>query len=254
MAIRMDINSDMGESFGRYTIGNDAELMTVITSANIACGWHGGDPAVMRETVALAVQHGVGIGAHVALPDLLGFGRRRMEVSPQEIYDYTLYQAGALAAFAEAAGGRLQHVKPHGAFYVMCAQNPEYADALARAVKALGDDVILVMMGDVAPKAAAAHGVPYMPEGYIDLNYNAQGGLVLERSKQAWDPDEVANRAVQIATQKTVNTIDGTTLPMDVKTLCIHGDAPNSGEVARRVRQRLEAAGVEIVPMREMRG
>ncbi|MDI3340899.1 MAG: 5-oxoprolinase subunit PxpA [Sphaerobacter sp.] len=252
MAVQMDINSDMGESFGRYTIGNDAELMTLITSANIACGWHAGDPKVMRETVELAVQHGVGIGAHVAFPDLLGFGRRRMDVSPQEIYDYTLYQAGALAAFAAAAGGRLQHVKPHGAFYVMCSENPEYAEALARAVKALGDDVALVLMGDVAPKAAAAIGVPYVPEGYIDLNYNARGQLVLERHKAAWDPDEVASRAVRIALEKSVGTVDGTTLPMAVKTLCIHGDAPNSGAIARRVRERLEAAGVEIVPMRAM--
>lgn len=254
MTTRIDINSDMGESFGRYTIGNDAELMEVITSANIACGWHAGDPAVMRETVALAVKHGVGIGAHVGFPDLLGFGRRRIAVSPQEIYDYTLYQAGALAAFAVAAGGRLQHVKPHGAFYVACSQDPDYAMALARAVKALGDDVILVMMGDVAPKAAAEIGVPYLPEGYIDLNYDAQGNLVLERHKAEWDPDEVAGRAVRIATEQTIGTVDGTTLPMPARTLCIHGDAPNSGAIARRVRERLEAAGVAVTPMKELLG
>lgn len=252
MTSRIDINSDMGESFGRYTIGNDAALMEVITSANIACGWHAGDPAVMRETVELAVHHGVGIGAHVGFPDLLGFGRRRIEVTPQEIYDYTLYQAGALAAFAAAAGARLQHVKPHGAFYVACSQREDYATALAKAVKALGDDVILVMMGDVAPRAAAEIGIPYMPEGYIDLNYNAQGQLVLERHKAEWDPDEVADRAVRVATEQTIGTVDGTTLPMAVKTLCIHGDAPNSAAIANRVRERLEAAGVEVTPMREL--
>ena len=117
----IDLNSDMGESFGRWQLGNDAELMEVITSANIACGWHGGDPAVMRTTVELAVAKGVGVGAHVGLPDLLGFGRRRMQVTPDEIYDYAMYRSGALRAFAEAAGGRLQHVKPHGAFYTMSA-------------------------------------------------------------------------------------------------------------------------------------
>src|SRR5918999_5446879 len=159
MVTELDINSDMGESFGRWSLGNDAELMEVITSANIACGWHGGDPAVMRQTVELAVARGVGIGAHVGLPDLLGFGRRRMQVAPEEIYDYTMYQAGALRAFAAAAGSRLQHVKPHGAFYVMCAADEALAAALCRAVKALGDRVVLFMMGPLAPGVAAAEGI-----------------------------------------------------------------------------------------------
>ncbi len=152
--IRMDLNSDMGESYGRWQLGNDAELMEVITSANIACGWHGGDPAVMRTTVELAVDKGVGIGAHVGLPDLLGFGRRRMQVAPDEIYDYAMYQAGALRAFAEAAGGRLQHVKPHGAFYTMSAADEGLAGALVRAVQALGDGVVLYGMGEIEPRLA----------------------------------------------------------------------------------------------------
>ena len=184
----IDLNSDMGESFGRWQLGNDAELMEVITSANIACGWHGGDPAVMRTTVELAVAKGVGVGAHVGLPDLLGFGRRRMQVTPDEIYDYTMYQSGALRAFAEAAGGRLQHVKPHGAFYTMSAADEGLAAALVRAVEALGDGVVLYGMGEIEPALA-------------------------------------------------------------VQSICIHGDAPNSGEVARRVRESLEAAGVEIAPV-----
>ncbi|HEU0113916.1 MAG TPA: 5-oxoprolinase subunit PxpA [Thermomicrobiales bacterium] len=249
MTIQLDINSDMGESYGRWSLGNDADLMEVITSANIACGWHGGDPAVMRQTVALAVERGVGLGAHVGLPDLLGFGRRRMAVTPDEIYDYTLYQAGALRAFAEAAGGRLQHVKPHGAFYVMCAADEALAAALCRAVKALGDGVVLFGMGEIEPKIAADQAVGYVREGYIDLNYDAAGNLVLERNKGAWDPDDVAARAVRIATTNTVGTIDGGSLPMDVRTICIHGDAPNSGEIARRVRRRLEEVGVEVTPI-----
>jgi 5-oxoprolinase (ATP-hydrolysing) subunit A len=248
--VQMDINSDMGESFGRWTLGNDAELMEVITSANIACGWHAGDPSVMRRTVDLAVQHGVGIGAHVALPDLLGFGRRRMQVTADDIYEYTLYQAGALRAIAEAAGGRLQHVKPHGAFYVMCAADEDLASGLVRAVAALGEGVALFMMGSIAPRVAAERGVPYVAEGYIDLNYDSGGGLVIERKKGAWDPEEVSSRAVRIALEQTIGTIKGGELPMAVKTLCIHGDAPNSGDIARRVRQRLEEAGVEISPVR----
>lgn len=247
---RIDLNSDMGESYGRWQLGNDAELMEVITSANIACGWHGGDPKVMRETVQMAVDRGVGIGAHVGLPDLLGFGRRRMAVTPDEIYDYAMYQAGALRAFAEAAGGRLQHLKPHGAFYVMCAADEALSQALVRAAKALGDGVVLFGMGDLQPRVAEAAGVGYVREGYVDLNYDNAGNLVIERNKGAWDPEEVARRAVRLATQKSVGTVEGGSLQMDVKTICIHGDAPNSGEVARTVRTRLEEAGVEIHPIR----
>ncbi len=244
--ISIDLNSDMGESFGRWSLGNDAELMEVITSANIACGWHGGDPATMRATVEMAVAKGVGIGAHVGLPDLLGFGRRRMQVIPDEIYDYAMYQSGALRAFADAAGGRLQHVKPHGAFYTMSAADEALAAALVRAVAALGDNVILYGMGELEPRLAQEAGVGYIREGYVDLNYDDSGSLVIERNKGAWDPEEVARRAVRLATEHEVGTVEGGTLPLVVQTICIHGDAPNSGDVARRVRQRLEAAGVEI--------
>lgn len=245
----IDLNSDMGESFGRWQLGNDAELMEVITSANIACGWHGGDPAVMRTTVELAVTKGVGIGAHVGLPDLLGFGRRRMQVTPDEIYDYTMYQSGALRAFTEVAGGRLQHVKPHGAFYTMSAVDEALAAALVRAVEALGDGVVLYGMGEIEPALAKQAGVGYVREGYVDLNYDDSGGLVIERNKGAWDPEEVARRAVRLATRDEVGTVEGNTLALAVQSICIHGDAPNSGEVARRVRERLEAAGVEIAPV-----
>ncbi len=249
MARVIDINCDMGESFGRWTLGNDAALMPLITSANIACGWHAGDPAVMRQTVELAVAHGVGIGAHVGFPDLLGFGRRRIDVTPQEVYDYTLYQAGALQAFAHAAGTRVQHVKPHGAFYVMCSQNEELCEALCRAIKALGNGIALVMMGEIAPRVAAAVGVPMTREGYIDLNYNRHGQLVLERRKQAWDPEEVARRAVELVVHGRIPTIEGETLHAEVETICIHGDAPNAPEIAQRVRQRLEEVGVIVRPL-----
>src|SRR5256714_2868399 len=140
MATKVDLNADMGESYGRWTLGDDDALMPLLTSANIACGFHGGDPHVMRSTVALALGHGVGIGAHVAFPDLIGFGRRRMAASPEEIQDYVVYQAGALRAFAEGAGARLQHVKPHGALYTSIVDSPEHAQAVADAVAELGPD------------------------------------------------------------------------------------------------------------------
>jgi UPF0271 protein len=148
----------------------------------------------------------------------------------------------------------LQHVKPHGAFYVMCAADETLAEALLRAVKALGDSVVLFGMGEIEPRLAEEAGVGYVREGYVDLNYNSQGGLVLERRKSEWDPEEVARRAVRLATQGEVGTVEGGTLPLDVQTICIHGDAANSGEIARRVRQRLEEAGIGIAPVRQANG
>jgi UPF0271 protein len=250
----IDLNCDMGEGFGRYTLGNDAKLMPFITSANIACGWHAGDSRVMRETVEMAVDDGVGIGAHIGFPDLLGFGRRRLEVTPQEVYDYTLYQAGALMAFAQAAGSRIQHVKPHGAFYVMCSEDRGMAEMLCRAIKALGEDLILVMMGDVALKAASEVGVPYGAEGYIDLDYDSEGRLVLERHKQARDPEEVAHRAERLVKEHEVLARDGTALAMAVDTICVHGDAPNAPAIARRVRERLSMSGIQVMPLGQFIG
>src|SRR3954469_24364357 len=177
MATKVDLNADMGESYGRWTLGDDGALMPQLTSANIACGFHGGDPHVMRRTVALALDHDVGIGAHVAFPDLIGFGRRRLAATADEIEDYILYQAGAVKAFAEAAGGRLQHVKPHGALYTSIVDDQELAAATARAVAAVGPDVILLMPPGVAGAATAA-GVPFVAEGYVDLDYDAAGKLV----------------------------------------------------------------------------
>ena len=169
MADRVDLNADMGESYGRWTLGDDAALMPHLTSANIACGFHGGDPHVLRQTVALAVEHGVGIGAHVGLPDLIGFGRRRMAVSPAEVKDYITYQAGALRAFADVEGAQLQHVKPHGALYTMIIDDPDLAAGACEAVAGLGRDVILLMPPQVG-EAARSAGIPFVPEGYVDLD------------------------------------------------------------------------------------
>jgi 5-oxoprolinase (ATP-hydrolysing) subunit A len=230
----MDLNADLGESFGRWTLGDDAALMPHLTSANVAAGFHGGDPHVLRRTVALAVEHGVGIGAHVGLPDLVGFGRRRMAVSPEELADLVLYQAGAVRAFAEAAGAGLRHVKPHGAMYTMAVDDPELADALCRTVAVLG--VALLMPPQLADAAAAA-GIRFVPEGYVDLDYDAGGRLILERVKLPRDPAETARRAVELARAGGIESI------------CIHGDGPNAVELAAAVRAALEEAGLDVKPL-----
>ncbi len=248
MSLRVDLNADMGESYGRWTLGDDAALMPHLSSANIACAFHGGDPHVMRRTVELALEHGVGVGAHVALPDLIGFGRRRMEVSPQEVSDYVVYQAGAIRAFVEAAGGRLQHVKPHGALYSMIAGDDELAAAVCEAVASLGDDVILLMPPGLG-KAAAAAGIPFVPEGYVDLDYDREGKLVLERVKQLRDPEEMGRKAVRLVREGRVHTLDGTDLALRVESVCVHGDAPNAAAIAAAIRKALAEAGIEVTPL-----
>jgi UPF0271 protein len=252
MAVNVDLNADMGESYGRWTLGDDAALMPYLTSANIACGFHGGDPHVMRSTVAVAIEHGVGIGAHVAFPDLIGFGRRRLAASAAEIKDYVVYQAGAIRAFAEAAGGRLQHVKPHGALYTSIVDDPDLAQAVADAVATLGPEVILLMPPAVGPAAERA-GVPFVPEGYVDLDYDATGKLVIERVKQVRDPDAMGEKAVRLIRDGKVTTVDGGELELQVESICVHGDAPNAPAIARAVRERLEEAGVELVPLADLR-
>jgi UPF0271 protein len=252
MAAQIDINADMGESYGRWTLGHDAELMPFLTSANIACGYHGGDPHVMRATVRLARKHGVAVGAHVAFPDLIGFGRRRMDISPQELKDYVTYQVGALQAFAAAEGARVEHVKPHGMLYIVCSQDRTYAEAMAETVKELDGGLILLLTGDIWAEAAGRVGVPFVREGYIDLDYNDQGHLILERAKQPRDPEAVAARAVALATEGKVPVRDGGWRALAARSICIHGDADNAPAIARAVRERLEKAGVEVSPLRAL--
>jgi 5-oxoprolinase (ATP-hydrolysing) subunit A len=245
----IDINVDTGESFGRWRLGDDAAILRHVTSANIACGYHAGDPATMRTTVALAVEHGVQIGAHVSLPDLLGFGRRRMAVSGEEVRDMCTYQIGALMGFAAAAGATVRHVKPHGALYVMCSSDSELATAVAETMKAIDPDLTLLLLGDPGVSAARAAGVHAVPEAFPDLEYTPDGQLIVERTKQAWEPARVAERAVRLAREGRIDTRDDGTLEIDAPTLCVHGDAPNAVEVARAVREALEAAGVAVEPL-----
>lgn len=250
----LDINVDMGESFGRWELGDDAGIMPFISSASIACGFHAGDPATMRRTVRAAVAHGLQIGAHVALPDLLGFGRRRMALSPDDLRDYATYQIGALWAFVKAEGGALGHVKPHGALYAMCSGDPELAGAVAAAVADVDPDLLLLLLTrDVAP-AVEEHGVRLVPEAFVDLDYRPDGTLIIEAVKRAWDPERVAARAVRLVDEGRIDAVDGTDLEVDAPTICIHGDAPNAVDVARTVKRRLEEAGVEIAPLRALAG
>jgi 5-oxoprolinase (ATP-hydrolysing) subunit A len=248
----IDVNVDMGESFGRWRLGDDASLMPHISSANIACGFHAGDPGVMRRTVAAAVEHGLQIGAHVALPDLLGFGRRTMSVSPADLTDYCTYQIGALAAFVAAEGGRLAHVKPHGALYAMCARDAELAEAVARSIAEVDPELVLLALRDDHAAAVERHGVRLVTEAFVDLDYNADGSLIIEAVKQARDPDEVAERAVRVARERKVPTTGGTDLDVDAPTICLHGDAPNALDVARAVKERLDGEGIAVKPLAEL--
>jgi len=245
----IDLNSDLGESFGRWTLGHDAELMASITSCNIACGYHAGDPEIMRRTVRLAREHGVAIGAHPGLPDLVGFGRRAMSVTAAEVENLVLYQVGALAAIARAEGTRLQHVKPHGALYNMAIKDRGLADGIARAVASFDPSLLLFgLPGTELLRAGDAAGLPLAAEGFADRNYEADGSLTPRTEPDAviHDAAAVVTRAVQMAREGVVISRGGEEVPMRVATICTHGDTPGSHTLARRIRDGLERAGIKV--------
>ncbi len=252
MGKKIDINCDMGESYGIYHIGADEPLMPWITSANIACGYHAGDPVVMDRTVRLAAQFGVGIGAHPSFPDLLGFGRRQMQLGPEEIENYVLYQVGALAAFARSVGAKLAHVKSHGAIYNMAAQDIEMARAIARGVARAGSDLIMVgLAGSALIEAAREEGLRVASEGFADRAYNADGTLRSRKLPGAviHDPKEAAERVVKIARDGVVTAYTGEEIALHVDTLCVHGDNLAAVEIVKTIRQKLEEAGIQVSPM-----
>lgn len=243
----MDLNVDMGESFGRYKLGNDEAVMPFITSANVACGFHAGDSLVMQETVRLAKKHEVAVGAHTGLQDLRGFGRRRMEVTPEELKNDTLYQLGALDAILRANGMRMQHVKPHGILYRMVSDDPGYAEAFLEAVTAFDKGLFVMIPRDTLIwKRGQEMGLQMAAEILIDLSYDDEGNWVLERTKKARSPEEVAARAVMVARDKQITTISGKQIPAEADTICCHGDSPNAAEVVRTVRAGLEKAGISL--------
>ena len=248
--MRVDINCDMGESFGAYVIGADDAVLPHVTSANIACGFHGGDPTVMRKTVAAAAKHGVAVGAHPSLPDLMGFGRRAMQVTPDEVYDLLIYQIGALLGFAQAAGVRLAHVKPHGALYNMAAAQPTLADAIARAVRDVDSRLVLFgLAGSHLLRAAERAGIPSASEAFADRNYLHDGALVPRSRPDAMvaDVDEAVRRAVRMVKEGVVPDVEGEEIPIRADTICIHGDGPHAALLARQLRAGLEAAGIQVV-------
>ena len=240
--MNIDINCDMGESFGCYSLGSDAAIMPFITSANIACGFHAGDPSVMQATVRLAKQHGVAIGAHPGWPDLQGFGRREMTISPEEAETLVLYQVGALAAFAKAEGVELRHVKPHGALYNQAAIHAALAESVARAVKRFSRDLILVgLAGSVLVESGRAIGLSVANEAFPDRNYNPDGTLMSRKLPGAvlHDPQAVAQNAIRLA-RDGIRFGERVILP---DTLCLHGDNVEALENARLVWVELEQAG-----------
>ena len=248
--MRIDLNCDMGESFGAYTIGADEQVMPSITSANVACGFHAGDPAVMRRTVRLAREAGVAVGAHPGFQDLAGFGRREMRVSAQEAEDMVLYQIGAFAGIARSEGVALRHVKPHGALYNMAVRDRALAGAIARAVQAFDRTLVLFALpGSELLKAGEAAGLRVAAEGFADRSYEADGSLT-PRSRDGaviHDRAAVVNRAVRMATEGKVSTLDGRDISMRVETICTHGDTPGAQDLTRAIRAGLVKAGVEVV-------
>ncbi|MCR4818157.1 MAG: 5-oxoprolinase subunit PxpA [Fretibacterium sp.] len=255
MAYKVDLNSDLGESFGAWKMGQDADVLTFVSSANVACGFHAGDPLVMKKTVEAAVKAGVAVGAHPGYPDLTGFGRRGMVCSPDELYTDTLYQIGALKAFCEAAGTKLQHVKPHGAMYNSAAKKIEEAMALAQAVKDSGSGIILMgLAGSKFDEAAEKVGVPYAAEAFADRGYMNDGTLVPRKMEGAFvrDVEVAAKRVIRMVKEGVVEAIDGTIVKLRPHSICLHGDSPTAVQMAQTLRARLVESGIDIVPLSKM--
>jgi len=249
----MDLNVDMGESFGRYKLGNDGEVMRYITSANVACGFHAGDPLVMHETVRLAREYGVAVGAHTGLEDRRGFGRRRVEITPEELKSDTLYQLGALDAFLKVNGMKMQHVKPHGILYRMVSDDDKYALAYLEAVKSYNPALyIFVPRGTLIWQFGKEMGLKMAAEILVDLSYDDNGNWVLERTKKAWSPDEVAERAVMVARDKKISTVSGKLIDAEADTICCHGDSPNAAEVVKRIREEFERLNIPLQKLGEV--
>ncbi len=251
---KIDLNSDVGESFGNYQLGLDERIIPLISSANIACGFHAGDPSVMKRTLAIARQHGVAAGAHPGFPDLMGFGRRKMDASLDEIKDYVTYQMGALQAFAAAQGITLQHVKPHGALYNMATVDMEIWDAVAEVIAAVDCGLILFVMAGPwrqdLKAIGARHGIRIAFEFFGDRAYNPDGTLVSRKLPGAviHDHELVAEKVLKMVKEGKVVCIDGTEIELAAETICVHGDNPAALELVRNIRESLLNEGIEITP------
>lgn len=249
MERRVDLNSDLGEGFSIYTIGNDEEILKVISSANIACGWHGGDPIIMDKTVQIAQKYGVGIGAHPSFPDPLGFGRRNMSITLKEAETYVLYQLGALDAFARAHGSSIQHIKLHGAFYNMASKDRDIAKSVIEAARKIREDIyFLCLSGSDFAKVGKEEGALIAEEVFADRAYNEDGSLVSRKVAGALieDEDLAIKRTIDMVTRGKVESISGIEIPIVADSICVHGDNPKAVQFVNKIRKGLEAEGVSI--------
>ncbi|GLI08155.1 UPF0271 protein YcsF [Paenibacillus tyrfis] len=252
----VDLNCDLGESFGAYKQGNDEEMLRLVTSVNIACGFHAGDPGTMRQTVKSALDNKVAIGAHPGLPDLIGFGRRNMEISPQEAFDMVVYQIGALNGFVQAEGGVMRHVKPHGALYNMAARSAKLAEAIAEAVYKVNPQLILYgLSGSELIRAGAKLGLLTASEVFADRTYQSDGSLTPRSQQDAMinDPSAAVKQIMTMVKEGTVRSQQGTDVPILAETICIHGDGKHAVEFARGIRDMLQAEGITLVPAHDNR-
>lgn len=253
MKLQIDINCDLGESYGAFKIGNDEKIMPYITSANVACGFHAGDPVTMAQTVNLAKKHNVSIGAHPGYPDLLGFGRREMQLTLEEVRNYTVYQVSALQGFANLADVSLQHVKPHGALYNMAVKDEKLSKAMVDAVKVLNRDLIIFAPPkSMLAKVAAGNGLRVAYEFFADRAYNSDGSLVSRKQPNAiiQDPRKVMERAIKIIKKRTVYAVNGETLKLGkVHTICVHGDTLGAIELVKTLRKGLVKASIDVKPV-----
>jgi len=252
MSRQMDVNSDMGESFGNWVMGDDAALLPFVTTANVACGFHAGDPVTLIRTVRLAKQNGVVVGAHPGLPDLLGFGRRAMKISPEDAYAYVVYQVGALQGALAVEGMTLHHVKPHGAFYSVLKTDDELAEAVAEAIAFLSPHPMLYWPAptdSALPRAVRKRGGRVVGEIYVDLDYAADGSLIIQRAKHSTDVAKATAQVRRYVDRGEVLAQDGTVVRLDAESICVHGDGPNAVDVARAVRHTLEESGCLTGPV-----
>lgn len=245
----------MGESYGNWRLGNDEEMMKGITSANIACGYHAGDPLVMRKNVRLAKANGVGVGSHVGLPDIMGFGRREMKISTDEAKEYTIYQTGALKAFLDAEKIKLQHVKPHGALYSILLKSEEISSAVSEAILEIDPKLYWYMpTPNLSEKVAKEYGIRVVGEMYVDMDYKPDGSLMIRRDQFAHeaDPQEAVRKIIRFLDEGKVKTVDGTDIILDAKSVCVHGDTKNAVDELRVIRQELKKANIEVVPIEQV--
>lgn len=252
---KVDLNSDLGESFGAYTIGLDSQVIPYVSSANVACGYHAGAPLVMDQTVAAAKAAGVAVGAHPGYPDLMGFGRRNLACSPKEVKAYVQYQLGALMAFAKAQGVKLQHCKPHGALYNMAAKDMELSLAIAEGIAEVDKDIILMgLAGSKLLEAGRKAGLRVASEVFADRAYQADGSLVPRKQPGAviHDKDQAIARTVRMVTQGKVTAVTGEEVSIQAHSICVHGDNPSAVEFVKNIRAALTAQGVEIVPLAQI--